>query len=64
MHYTGFEQVDHNLKYSAAEFAEFATPKPDGNLTRLSPPCVRVWPARLNSGRRTRNTYHVIYSVT
>ena len=26
--------------------AEFATPKPDGNLTRLSPR-VRVWPARL-----------------
>ena len=32
------------IKYTAAEYA---TPKPDGNLTRLSPPRVRVWPARL-----------------
>ena len=24
--------------------AEYATPKPYGNLTRLSPPRVRVWP--------------------
>ena len=32
------------IKYPAAEYA---TPKPDGNLTRLSPPRVRVWPARL-----------------
>ena len=32
------------IKYPAAEYA---TPKPDGNLTRLSPPHVRVWPARL-----------------
>ena len=34
------------IKYTAAEYA---TPKPDGNLTRLSPPRVRVWPARLRS---------------
>ena len=32
------------IKYTAAEYA---TPKPDGNLTRLSPPGVRVWPTRL-----------------
>ena len=31
------------IKYPAAEYA---TPKTDGNLTRLSPH-VRVWPARL-----------------
>ena len=29
------------IKYPAAEYA---TPNPDGNLTRLSPPQVRVWP--------------------
>ena len=28
--------------------AEYATRKPDGNLTRLSLPRVRVWPARLH----------------
>ena len=27
--------------------AEYVTRKPDGNLTRLSPPHVRVWPVRL-----------------
>ena len=27
--------------------AEYATLTPDVNLTRLSPPCMRVWPARL-----------------
>ena len=34
------------IKYPAAEYA---TLKPDGNLTRLSPPRVRVWPARLHT---------------
>ena len=32
------------IRYPAAEYA---TPKPNRNLTRLSPPHVRVWPARL-----------------
>ena len=32
------------IKYPADEYA---APKPDVNLTRLSPPHVRVWPARL-----------------
>ena len=32
------------VRYPAAEYA---TQKPDGNLTRLSTPCVRVWPGRI-----------------
>ena len=34
------------VKYPAAEYA---TPKPDWNLTRLFPPRVRVWRWRLNA---------------
>ena len=44
------------IKYPAAEYA---TPKPDGNLTRISPPRVRVWLARLpNNLARNLEIYY------